>query len=101
MLLTLLSQVNIGEKFTPAARFNSLGGTATMIGRIVALGGGLMVFAGFVYAAYLYLTANGEAKKVQEAQQILTYGIIGLILIGASFWLVQIVAKLLGQAGLF
>ncbi|MFA6005597.1 MAG: hypothetical protein WC775_03900 [Patescibacteria group bacterium] len=96
-MLNLLAQIDIGNSniFAPAARFNSLGSTATTVGKAVALAGGLSVFAGFVYAAYLYLTANGEAKKIQEAQQILTYGIIGLVLIGAAFWIMQIIGKLI------
>lgn len=92
--------VNIKDFFSPAARFDSLGGTASTLGKLVAFGGGLAVVAGFVYAAFLYLTAQGEAKKIQEAQQILTYGMIGLVLIGAAYWIVQIASKLLGQSGI-
>ena len=96
--MRFLAQVDFGNKdiFAPAERFSSLGSTATTIGKAVALLGGLSVFAGFVYAAYLYLTAQGEPKKVQEAQQILTWGIVGLILIGAAFWIMQIIGKLIG-----
>lgn len=94
--------VKIQDYFTPAARFNTLGGTATTIGKIVALAGGLMVFMGFVYGAYLVITSQGEAKKMQEAQQIFIWGIVGLIVILGSFWIVQIIGTLLGpQGGLF
>ena len=37
----------------------------------------LLVVALILYAGYLYLTAQGAKDKVEKAQKILTYGLIG------------------------
>lgn len=44
-----------------------------------------------IYAGFLYVTARGNAEKIQEASRALTYGIIGGIIIIGSVAITAIV----------
>lgn len=46
-----------------------------------------------VYAGYLYMTANGEEKKTQDALGIIRTAIIGLIIILAAYGIANLVIK--------
>ncbi len=44
----------------------------------------------------MFLTSAGNPNKTQVAQGILTTALAGFVIIFTSYWLVQIVAKVLG-----
>lgn len=46
---------------------------------------GMVAFGFIVYAGVLYLLSRGEEKKVTDAKQVLTYAIIGMVIIVASY----------------
>jgi len=97
MLFSYIAQVSIKDSFIPAQKFGSLSDLINLLSRGVAIGGGLMVIAAFVYTAYLYISANGDSKNIEKSKTVLTYAIIGMIIIATSYWLTQIIAGLLGQ----
>ncbi len=98
LLFTFLAQVDIGQEFAPAAKFGSLASLVNLLSRAVAIGGGFLVIVAFVYTAYLYLTAAGDSKNIEKTKTVLTYSIIGMIVIAVSYWLTQIIAGFLGQS---
>ncbi len=81
-------------------RFKFAGGS---IGDIVS---GLVVYlfplAGLLLLLYLLfgglqmMTSAGDPKKMEGAKQKLTNALIGFIIVFASYWIVQIVGKVLG-----
>lgn len=97
MFFAFLAQVSIKDNFAPAAKFGDLASLVNLISRVVAIGGGFMVIVAFVYTGYLYLTASGDTKNIEKTKTVLTYAIIGMIIIAVSYWLTQIIAGLLGQ----
>lgn len=42
------------------------------------------------------LTSAGDAKKMEEGKQTLTYAVIGFIVIFVAYWVVQIMGIMLG-----
>ncbi|OGK64615.1 hypothetical protein A2313_03385 [Candidatus Roizmanbacteria bacterium RIFOXYB2_FULL_41_10] len=96
-LSMLLAQVDISQEFAPAAKFGSLASLVNLISRAVAIGGGFLLIVAFVYTGYLYLTAAGDTKNIEKTKIVLTYSVIGMIVIAVSYWLTQIIAGLLGQ----
>ena len=56
---------------------------------------GILLLLYLVFAGFQYLTSGGDPKKVEMAKQKLTSGIIGFIVVFISYWLVQIVARVL------
>lgn len=98
MIYSYLAQVSIKDSFGPAQKFGSLADLVNILSRIVAIGGGFMVIAAFVYTAYLYMSAAGDAKNIEKSKTVLTYAIVGMIIIAVSYWLTQIIAGFLGQS---
>lgn len=49
-----------------------------------------------VYAGIRFITSGGDAKQVAGARQIITYAIIGLVLVLSSFAIIYLVSYLTG-----
>ena len=94
----LAQGVNIEQKFAPASKFSTLGNLINVLSKVVAIGGGFLVIAAFVYTAYLYMSSNGESKNIEKSKIVLTYALIGMILIIVAYWLTQIIARFIGTS---
>lgn len=57
---------------------------------------GLLATAFVIYGGFLYTTSGGEDGNVEKAKKILTYAAIGLLVVLASF---SIINSILGSAG--
>jgi hypothetical protein len=57
----------------------------------------LAAFLGFVYAGFLYVTAYGSDEQTQKAKKIMTYAVIGLVLVILSYSIVQLLTGNLVQ----
>lgn len=58
---------------------------ARILNTVIRLGG-IALFVMLLIGGFKLMTAGGDAKKVQSAQQTLTYAVIGLVvIIGAWF----------------
>ncbi|BCX14432.1 MAG: hypothetical protein KatS3mg088_115 [Patescibacteria group bacterium] len=57
---------------------------------------GILLLLYFIFGGFQYLTSAGDPKKAQEAQNKITQALIGFVIIFASYWIVQIIANLLG-----
>lgn len=57
--------------------------------------GGLVAFAYFVIGGFKYLTAGGDEKTIDTAKKTITYAIIGLLVVIASW----IILNTLGDPG--
>ena len=53
--------------------------------KIVAVGAGLFVFLNVIYAGYLYLSGGGDSNTHTKVRDQLTYSVLGLVLIVASY----------------
>ena len=62
----------------------------------------LLIFAGlfalfiFIYGGYQYINSAGDPKKLEGARNNLIYGIIGLIIIIFSFFVINIITTVTG-----
>ena len=50
-----------------------------------------------IYAGFLYVTAQGNASKVEEATKALTYAVIGGVIVLGSFAVISIIKNLVGS----
>ncbi len=57
---------------------------------------GLLLLVYLLYGGFQYLTSAGDPKKIESAQSKITQSIIGFLIIFGSFWVVQILANILG-----
>ncbi len=86
---------------------NGLGGSLTsvdpriLLGRIVNIALGFLgvIAVGFIaYAGFIWLTSNGNEEKIETAKKILKNGIIGLVIILASWGIATFLISKLGGA---
>jgi hypothetical protein len=87
------------------AQFNSqVTGTGERIGiiifasnliRIATIVAGIIVFMNFILAGYAYITSDGSAKVNEQVKNQLTYSVIGLVIIVASYTIIAIISLLL------
>lgn len=61
---------------------------------------GFLIFVGavalflIIYSGIKFVTSGGDAKKVTEARQIMTYAIIGVVVVLSSFAIIYFIAYL-------
>ncbi len=94
------SAVNVNA-VTAAAGVGGSSDLITIIGRIIniALGFlGIIFLVLLLYAGFLWMTAAGDATKIEQAQKILRNAIIGLVII-VSAWAITafIISSLTGE----
>ncbi len=81
---------------------NPLGTTNlnTVINRIIktALGFvGALFLAMFVYAGVLYMTAGGDAKKVDSAKKTMLNAVFGILIIATAYTIISLIFQTAGQ----
>lgn len=63
---------------------------------------GILIIAGSIgvlIAGFLFITAQGDAEKVKTARNIVIYSLVGIIVGGLAYALVNIVKTMLGIGG--
>lgn len=64
---------------------------------IIGLAGlGLLLM--LILGGYTFMTSGGDAKKMEEGKQRLTFAIIGFLIIFGAYWAVQIVGIMFGTS---
>ena len=100
MLKLLAQQQPISDFYLPGQK---LGGSAATIGTLVSplirnvlvltvLASVILV----VIAGFNFVTSAGDKSKTQQATNMITYGLIGLVLAIAAFTITQIMGKIGG-----
>ncbi|OGM10794.1 hypothetical protein A2Z22_02820 [Candidatus Woesebacteria bacterium RBG_16_34_12] len=57
---------------------------------------GILLLLFLIYGGFQYMTSGGDPRKAEMARRVITYAIIGFIIVFLAFWIVQIVSKILG-----
>ena len=52
---------------------------------------GVLALAGIVYGGFMYITAAGNQDRVESGKSAVTYSVIGLIVIGLSYAVLQFI----------
>lgn len=63
--------------------------------RIATIIAGIIVFLNFILAGYAYITSDGSAKVNEQVKNQLTYSVLGLVIIVASYTIIAIISLLL------
>ncbi|MFA4827267.1 MAG: hypothetical protein WC596_03420 [Candidatus Shapirobacteria bacterium] len=58
--------------------------------------GGLYMIFQFITAGYAYISANGDAKKIEAAWTKIWQSILGLVIISSAFIIAGVVGRLTG-----
>lgn len=74
----------------------SLGDIVSALVPFLFAGAGLLLLLYLLFGGFQLMTSAGDPKKMQEAKGRLTNALIGFLIVFVSFWLVQIIASVLG-----
>lgn len=92
---------NLGDAFFgPDAHFlKQLSGVGTLasilLSNSIVVAGIVLVFI-IIFAGMNMISASGDAQKVAQAQQLITAGVIGFIVVVSAFFIVRLVESSLG-----
>jgi hypothetical protein len=57
---------------------------------------GILLLLFLIYGGFSLMTSGGDPKAVQGAKSKITNALIGFVIVFAAYWIVQIVASVLG-----
>ncbi len=57
---------------------------------------GVLALAVIVYGGFKYIIAKGDEREIEEAKQAITAGVIGVLIIGLAYAIVNFVFQALG-----
>lgn len=75
----------------PLSKFGNLADILNLVVPVLTVGAGLLFLAALFYGGYTIMTAGGEPKLVQKAQQVIKFAIIGLVIVIVSFLAVKLI----------
>lgn len=100
MLAKQVLALDLGDKYGPAS---ALGGQSAKLDTLVnpiiynvLIISGLVAFVIIIISGFTYVTASGDKGKITQAQHMLNYGIIGLVLVVAAFMVTRLLGSILG-----
>jgi len=68
---------------------------SNIIGIMTIIAGLWFIFQ-FIIGAFSYLTSGGDKAKTEEARQKITTALIGLVIVIAAIFIIDLIGKLLG-----
>ncbi|OGF98732.1 hypothetical protein A3D78_07280 [Candidatus Gottesmanbacteria bacterium RIFCSPHIGHO2_02_FULL_39_14] len=91
-----LAQVNIIQDYPPGriADFQTLGGLISSFLPKILIVAGIIFFILTVAAGVAVISGagSGNPQNQEKARSFLTYSVIGLVIIFASYWIVQLIS---------
>lgn len=71
---------------------------STLVNPIIAnvlIISGVFAFLTILFAGFNYITAGGDKGKTEQAQQMLNYGILGIVVIAVAYLITNIIGQML------
>lgn len=95
---TTAPSVDISKEFAPAGTFKTIGDVVNVVLKNAFVIAGviflvLLIFGGF---SFIVSAGSGDAKKSEQSKQTITAAVTGLVLIFASYWIIQIIEVITG-----
>lgn len=95
----IFADININDQnFFSPARFANIGSIVDIIVRNALMIAGIMTFLGVIMGGFSMITAagSGDSKKMEQARNTLTAGVLGLLIIVGAVWIVQVLGIISG-----
>jgi len=74
----------------------TIGGLVTPLIANILIISGIMAFLVIIFAGFAYISASGDKTKTEQAQNMLNYGILGLLVVVAAFVITRIIGAVIG-----
>lgn len=89
---------NIEENLGGGWPFTDLGVLIRVLMQTVMLVAGLLVLGLLILGGLSYITSQGDKMQVDKAQKILTYALVGFVIIVASYAIARVIETVFGVA---
>lgn len=94
---------NLGDKllFQGSAATSEYSSTSSLINNIlpnVYIAGGVVIFFMIVFGGFTIIAGAGNPDKIKDGTKTITSAIIGLLVLFASYWIIQIIQVITGVA---
>ena len=76
--------------------FDTLGDLINLVVSFVVPIAGIILFLVLVAGGYSFMMSQGNPEKVKKAQGMITAGIVGFILLVASYFIVKLLSTIFG-----
>ena len=88
----VLAQFEINENTFPAARIATFANLLNVIIPLLIVGAAVLLLVMLLYGAFKWLTAGGTSENIAKAQKIISFAILGLVVVIMSFILVKVIS---------
>lgn len=78
------------------SRLESIGGIVSAAIPFVFAFAGIGLLLMLIFGGFALLTSAGDAKKLEQGKQQITYAILGFVVIFLAYWIVQLAGKIFG-----
>lgn len=85
-----------GTSIQDVDKFQSVGGLISAWLPNIYILGGILVLILIIASGLMWIGNAGDIKKVEGAQKILNFAIMGFIFLFATYWIIQIIQVLTG-----
>lgn len=94
---------NIGDKliFQGSTATSEYSSTSDLINNIlpnVYIAGGLVIFFMIVFGGFTIIAGAGNPDKIKDGTKTITSAIMGLLVLFASYWIIQIIQLVTGAS---
>lgn len=87
----------IFQNSTARGSYNGLGSLINAVLPNVYIAGGLVIFVMILLGGFTIISNAGDAHKIEEGGKTITSAIIGLLVLFASYWIIQIIQVVTGM----
>lgn len=93
-----VNAIDIKSLYSPAATYDKFDVLVNLLVKNAFVLGGLVAFVLLIFGAFSVIVGagSGDTKKLEQGKQALMGAVIGLILIVASVWIIEILSIVTG-----
>ena len=102
MITQQLLAINLGSAYQPGNASVTGGASmtlSTLVNPLIAntlIISGVVAFFTIFLAGFNYITAGGDKTKTEQAQQMLNYGVLGIIVVAVAYLITNLIGTQLG-----
>ena len=94
-----LAQIDFGALESiaaPSFKDKSIGFVVSELLKIIFPIAGFALLLYLLYGGYQLMLSRGDPKAIQDAKAKITYALIGFFIVFVTFWVVQLIGRILG-----
>ncbi len=91
----MIYALEINPTTFPPSRFANLASVLSLVIPLLTLGGAIIFLAMLLFGGFTIITAEGNQENITNARKIITFAVIGLVVIIFSFLIVKLIGIVL------